>query len=61
MTVAALLVIRYFAPTTKQIGQLGTKLACESFQKCVVKIVKIVAGGGPHFGVQKVDPKMGAV
>ena len=58
MTVAALLVMRHLAPITRQTGQLGTKLECENFQEST-RIVKIVAGGGPHFGVQKTDPKIG--
>ena len=56
---AALLVMRYLAPTT-QIRLRRDKAGNRKLPHNVSpKIVKHVAGGGPHFEVQKADPKIG--
>ena len=56
---AALLVMRYLAPT-KQIRLSRDKAGIRKLpHNASPLIVKHVAGGGPHFGVQKADPKIG--
>ena len=56
---AALLVMRYPAPT-KQIRLSRDKAGIRNLpHNASPKIVKHVARSGPHFGVQKVDPKIG--
>ena len=55
----ALLIMRYPAPT-KEIQLSRDKAGIRKLlDNASPKIVKHVAGGGPHFGVQKVDPKIG--